>query len=42
MAKKEKRKGRSVSRMLSVLHVDAAGVDIGAEEIFVAVPADAR
>jgi hypothetical protein len=26
--------------MLPVLHPDAAGLDIGAEEIFVAVPAD--
>jgi len=36
MPKKE-RKGRSE---LPVLHPHAAGVDIGAEEIFVAVPAD--
>jgi len=27
-------------RMLRVLQVDAAGLDIGAEEIFVAVPMD--
>ena len=26
--------------MLPVLHPDAAGVDIGAEELFVAVPGD--
>jgi transposase len=26
--------------MLPVLHVDAAGIDIGAEEVFVAVPPD--
>ena len=26
--------------MLPMMHPDAAGVDIGAEEIFVAVPAD--
>jgi len=26
--------------MLPVMHADAAGIDIGAEEIFVAVPAD--
>ena len=42
MARKGKGKSRakSGSRMLPVLHPDAAGVDIGAEEIFVAVPAD--
>jgi transposase len=40
MAKKEKSKGKSSGRMLPVMHPDAAGVDIGAEEIFVAVPAD--
>ena len=28
------------SERLPVLHPDAAGVDIGAEEIFVAVPSD--
>lgn len=28
------------SEMLPVLHPDAAGVDIGAEELFVAVPSD--
>jgi hypothetical protein len=26
--------------MLPVMHADAAGVDVGAEEVFVAVPAD--
>src|SRR5216683_2347514 len=35
---KSKAKGRG--QMLPVLHPDAAGVDIGAEEIFVAVPAE--
>jgi transposase len=27
-------------RMLPIMHPDAAGIDIGAEEIFVAVPSD--
>lgn len=40
MAKKTKTKGKGSSRMLPVLHADAAGVDIGAEEIFAAVPAE--
>jgi hypothetical protein len=40
MAKKSKSKGKSGGRMLPVLHEDAAGIDIGAEEIFVAVPSD--
>jgi hypothetical protein len=40
MARKTKSKGKSSGRMLPVLHADAAGVDIGAEEIFVAVPAE--
>ena len=35
---KAKRKGRA--RVLPVLHADAAGIDIGAEEVFVAVPPD--
>jgi transposase len=39
MARKSKSKGRG-SRMLTVMHPDAAGVDIGAEEIFVAVAAE--
>jgi hypothetical protein len=33
-------KRRKRQNELPVLHPDAAGVDIGAEEIFVAVPAD--
>jgi transposase len=37
VAKRSKSKGSG--RMLPVLHADAAGIDIGAEEIFVAVPA---
>ncbi len=40
MAKKTKSKGRAGARMLPVLHAGAAGVDIGAEEIYVAVPAE--
>jgi len=40
MAKKSKCKAKGSVRMLPVMHPDAAGVDIGAEEIFVAVPAD--
>jgi len=40
MAKSIKKKGKASKSMLPVLHPDAAGVDIGAEEIFVAVPAD--
>lgn len=40
MTRKPVKKGTSSSRMLPMLHSDAAGIDIGAEEIFVAVPAD--
>lgn len=40
MAKKIKGKRNQSGRMLPVLHPNAAGIDIGAEEIFVAVPAD--
>ncbi len=40
MARKSVQKSKGGSRMLPVMHPDAAGVDIGAEEIFVAVPAD--
>lgn len=40
MARKNVRKSTAGSRMLPLLHPDAAGIDIGAEEIFVAVPAD--
>lgn len=40
MARKSVKKSKATSRMLPLLHPDAAGVDIGAEEIFVAVPAD--
>jgi transposase len=35
---KRKGKGKGVARMLPVLHPDAAGIEIGAEEVFVAVP----
>lgn len=38
MARKSKSKTKGSGRMLPVLHTDAAGVDIGAEEIYVAVP----
>ena len=39
MAKKNQKRP---SEMLPVLHPDAAGVDIGAEEFFVAVPERSR
>jgi hypothetical protein len=35
-----KRKSRKGTAVLPVLHLDAAGIDIGATEIYVAVPAD--
>ena len=38
--KKRKDKGTGGVRMLPVLHPDAAGIDVGAEEVFVAVPPD--
>jgi transposase len=37
---KGKGKGKGGARMLPVLHPDAAGIDVGAEEMFVAVPHD--
>jgi transposase len=40
MARKNRSKTKGSGRMLPVLHPDAAGVDIGAEEIYVAVPSD--
>ena len=42
MAQSKKRtdKGAGAVRMLPVLHPDAAGIDIGAEEVFVAVSPD--
>jgi transposase len=40
MPKKTRNKCRRSGQMLPVLHADAAGIDIGAEEIFVAVPAE--
>jgi hypothetical protein len=40
MPRKSMRKSKAVSRILPLLHPDAAGLDIGAEEIFVVVPAD--
>ena len=39
-SKKRKDKGAGSVRMLPVLHPNAAGIDIGAEEVFVAVSAD--
>lgn len=40
MARRSKSKTKGSGRMLPVLHPDAAGVDIGAEGIYVAVPPD--
>ncbi|HMH11977.1 MAG TPA: hypothetical protein VK578_02605 [Edaphobacter sp.] len=40
MAGKSKAKPRLSGRMMPILHPDAAGIDIGAEEIFVAVGGD--
>jgi transposase len=40
VGKRTNHKGKGGSRALPVLHPNAAGVDIGAEEIFVAVPAE--
>ena len=40
MAKTKKRKHRKLDRSLPVMRPNAGGVDIGATEIFVAVPAD--
>jgi len=42
MAQSKKRKGKGAggTRMLPVLHPDAAGIDVGAEEVFVSVPPD--
>ena len=40
MANKGRFTRRSGARMLPVLHPDAAGIDIGAQEMFVAVPPD--
>src|SRR3569832_1937158 len=37
---RRKSKQSSGGRMLPVLHTDAAGNDVGAEQVFVAVPAD--
>jgi hypothetical protein len=38
MVKRGKREGKSSKAMLPVMRPDAAGIDIGATEIFVAVP----
>ena len=42
MAQRNRRKGKTkgTGRMLPVLHPEAAGIDIGAEELFVAVSPD--
>jgi transposase len=40
MARKRKQAAKSNSTVLPVMRPDAAGIDIGAREIFVAVPAD--
>jgi len=40
MARKQKQKGKTNQAALPVMRPDAAGIDIGATEIFVAVPAD--
>ena len=40
MAKKTPRKPRKLDRSLPEMRPNAAGIDIGATEIFVAVPAD--
>src|SRR6059036_1798685 len=40
MAKTKKRKHRKLDRSLPVMRPNAGGIDIGATEIFVAVPAD--
>ena len=40
MAKPKKRKHRKLDRSLPVMRPNAGGIDIGATEIFVAVPAD--
>jgi transposase len=40
MAKAKKRKHRNLERSLPVMRPNAGGIDIGATEIFVAVPAD--
>lgn len=40
MAKKRKKDAKAANNILPVMRPDAAGIDIGATEIFVAVPAD--
>jgi hypothetical protein len=40
MARKRKQASKSNHAVLPVMRPDAAGIDIGATEIFVAVPAD--
>jgi len=41
MARKSKSKGKGSGRMITVLHADAAGIDIGAEEISLLCPRSA-
>ena len=40
MARKHKKDSKANNAMLPVMRPDAGGIDIGATEIFVAVPAD--
>ncbi len=40
MARKRKKDTKTANAVLPVMRPDAAGIDIGATEIFVAVPAD--
>jgi transposase len=40
MTSKSRAKPGLSGRMLPIMHPDAAGIDIGAEEIFVSVPPD--
>jgi hypothetical protein len=40
MTRKISDRAKSRGRMLLIMHPDAAGIDIGAEEIFVAVRSD--
>jgi hypothetical protein len=40
MRSSQKPRRKTTARMLPVLHPDAAGIDVGAEEMYVAVPPD--
>jgi transposase len=35
-----KNRGKGGGRLLPVMHADAAGIDVGAEEVFVAIPVE--